>query len=111
MRAATCPAPPLLPWRGLSTLGVPGGPYDPSVAEALFTAARDGPRGGRVRSAAYDTHLDDPGFGRAAADRSHADRRERLRPHDALSVVRAEGSTPRGGAPVSGRGSRAGDAR
>ncbi|MEU6341397.1 Tm-1-like ATP-binding domain-containing protein [Streptomyces sp. NPDC046977] len=73
LRAATGPAALLLPLRGLSTLGAPGGPYhDPSVDEVLFTALRDGLRGSRVELAAYDTHLNDPEFGRAAADRLHA---------------------------------------
>ncbi|MFJ5213206.1 Tm-1-like ATP-binding domain-containing protein [Streptomyces sp. NPDC088354] len=72
LRAATGPAALLLPLRGLSTLGAPGGPYhDPSVDEVLFTALREGLRGSRVELAAYDTHLNDPDFGRTAADRLH----------------------------------------
>ncbi|MFF3562245.1 Tm-1-like ATP-binding domain-containing protein [Streptomyces sp. NPDC002574] len=72
LRAATGPSALLLPLRGLSTLGAPGGPYhDPSVDEVLFTALREGLRGSRVELAAYDTHLNDPDFGRTAADRLH----------------------------------------
>ena len=58
--------------RGLSTLGAPGGPYhDPDADRALFSALRDGLRGSAARLYDYDTHINDPDFGRAAADRLH----------------------------------------
>ncbi|MEU6758194.1 Tm-1-like ATP-binding domain-containing protein [Streptomyces sp. NPDC046685] len=71
--AATGPTAVCLPLRGLSTLGAPGGPYhDPGADGALFTALRDGLRGSGARLYDYDTHINDPAFGRAAADRLHA---------------------------------------
>ncbi|MEU9861172.1 Tm-1-like ATP-binding domain-containing protein [Streptomyces sp. NPDC047971] len=72
LRSATGPTTVCLPLRGLSTLGAPGGPYhDPSVDEALFRAVRDGLRGSAVEVVEVDTHLNDPSFGRAAADLLH----------------------------------------
>ncbi|MBT2439551.1 Tm-1-like ATP-binding domain-containing protein [Streptomyces sp. ISL-36] len=69
LRAATGPTAVCLPLRGLSTLGAPGGPYhDPAADEALFAALRDGLRGSAVDIVEIDTHLNDPSFGRAAAD-------------------------------------------
>ncbi|MFF8267032.1 Tm-1-like ATP-binding domain-containing protein [Streptomyces sp. NPDC016562] len=71
--AATGPTAVCLPLRGLSTLGAPGGPYhDPGADGALFTALREGLRGSAARLYDYDTHINDPAFGRAAADRLHA---------------------------------------
>ncbi|MEV7829810.1 Tm-1-like ATP-binding domain-containing protein [Streptomyces subrutilus] len=73
LRAATGPTAVCVPLRGLSTLGAPGGPYhDPRADRALFTALRDGLRGSAARLYDYDTHINDPAFGRAAADRLHA---------------------------------------
>ncbi|MCX5197121.1 Tm-1-like ATP-binding domain-containing protein [Streptomyces sp. NBC_00249] len=73
LRAATGPTAVCLPLRGLSTLGAPGGPYhDPGADRALFTALREGLRGSPARLYDYDTHINDPAFGRAAADRLHA---------------------------------------
>ncbi|MEU8773785.1 Tm-1-like ATP-binding domain-containing protein [Streptomyces sp. NPDC048606] len=73
LRAATGPTAVCLPLRGLSTLGAPGGPYhDPGADRALFTALRDGLRGSAATLYDYDTHINDPAFGRAAADRLHA---------------------------------------
>ncbi|MFD4133333.1 Tm-1-like ATP-binding domain-containing protein, partial [Streptomyces goshikiensis] len=61
-----------LPLRGLSTLGAPGGPYhDRRADQALFSALREGLRGSAARLHDYDTHINDPAFGRAAADRLH----------------------------------------
>lgn len=72
LRSATGPTTVCLPLRGLSTLGAPGGPYhDPAVDEALFRAVRDGLRGSAVEVVEVDTHLNDPSFGRAAADLLH----------------------------------------
>ncbi|MCP3754338.1 Tm-1-like ATP-binding domain-containing protein [Streptomyces sp. TBY4] len=73
LRAATGPTALCLPLRGLSTLGAPGGPYhDPDADGALFAALREGLRGSAARIHDYDTHINDPEFGRAAADRLHA---------------------------------------
>ncbi|MFB7742453.1 Tm-1-like ATP-binding domain-containing protein [Streptomyces sp. NPDC056132] len=73
LRAACGPTSVCLPLRGLSTLGEPGGPYhDPDADRALFGALRAGLRGSAVEIVEYDTHLNDPAFGRAAADRLHA---------------------------------------
>ncbi|MDX3537066.1 Tm-1-like ATP-binding domain-containing protein [Streptomyces sp. MB09-01] len=72
VRAATGPTAVCVPLRGLSTLGSPGGPYhDPGADRALFSALRDGLRGSAARLYDYDTHINDPAFGRAAADRLH----------------------------------------
>ncbi|RPF29384.1 uncharacterized protein (UPF0261 family) [Streptomyces sp. Ag109_G2-6] len=73
LRAATGPTAVCVPLRGLSTLGAPGGPYhDPEADGALFAALREGLRGSAARLHDYDTHINDPAFGRAAADRLHA---------------------------------------
>lgn len=73
LRAATGPTTVCVPLRGLSTLGAPGGPYhDPDADGALFSALRDGLRGSAARLFDYDTHINDPAFGRAAAERLHA---------------------------------------
>ncbi|MGW0363025.1 Tm-1-like ATP-binding domain-containing protein [Streptomyces sp. NPDC002990] len=73
LRAATGPTAVCVPLRGLSTLGAPGGPYhDPGADLALFSALREGLRGSAARLHDYDTHINDPAFGRAAADRLHA---------------------------------------
>ncbi|MEV8531711.1 Tm-1-like ATP-binding domain-containing protein [Streptomyces sp. NPDC051211] len=81
LRVATGPTAVCLPLRGLSTLGAPDGPYhDPAADSALFTALREGLRGSSAEVFDHDTHINDPEFGRAAADRLHAlitDRRER----------------------------------
>ncbi|MFD7028676.1 Tm-1-like ATP-binding domain-containing protein [Streptomyces sp. NPDC059917] len=72
LRVATGPTAVCLPLRGLSTLGAPGGPYHDAVADrALFTALREGLRGSATRLYDYDTHINDPAFGRAAAERLH----------------------------------------
>ncbi|WP_267243412.1 Tm-1-like ATP-binding domain-containing protein [Streptomyces sp. PR69] len=72
LREAAGPAVVCLPLRGLSTLGAPGGPFhDPRADEALFAAVRGGLRGSAVELAEYDTHLNDPAFGRAAAELLH----------------------------------------
>ncbi|MCX4545002.1 Tm-1-like ATP-binding domain-containing protein [Streptomyces sp. NBC_01565] len=73
LRVATGPTAVCVPLRGLSTLGAPGGPYhDPRADRALFSALRDGLRGSAARLYDYDTHINDPAFGRAAADRLHS---------------------------------------
>ncbi|MEU9143265.1 Tm-1-like ATP-binding domain-containing protein [Streptomyces sp. NPDC048349] len=73
LRAATGPTAVCVPLRGLSTLGAPGGPYhDPAADRALFAALRTGLRGSGAVLHEYDTHINDPAFGRSAADRLHA---------------------------------------
>ncbi|MFG2666814.1 Tm-1-like ATP-binding domain-containing protein [Streptomyces sp. NPDC048387] len=73
LRVATGPTAVCVPLRGLSTLGAPGGPYhDPGADGALFSALREGLRGSSARLYDYDTDINDPVFGRAAADRLHA---------------------------------------
>ncbi|MFJ7589074.1 Tm-1-like ATP-binding domain-containing protein [Streptomyces sp. NPDC097617] len=73
LRAASGPTAVCVPLRGLSTLGAPGGPYhDPGADRALFSALRAGLRGSTARVYDHDTHINDPAFGRAAADRLHA---------------------------------------
>ncbi|MEU9993823.1 Tm-1-like ATP-binding domain-containing protein [Streptomyces sp. NPDC050848] len=72
LRTASGPTAVCLPLRGLSTLGAPGGPYhDPMLDEAVFDAVKDGLRGSPVDVVEFDTHLNDPTFGRAAADLLH----------------------------------------
>ncbi|WP_406180721.1 Tm-1-like ATP-binding domain-containing protein [Streptomyces sp. NBC_01006] len=72
LRAATGPTAVCIPLRGLSTLGAPGGTYhDPDADRALFSTLREGLRGSSARLYDYDTHINDPDFGRAAADRLH----------------------------------------
>ncbi|MFC5805201.1 Tm-1-like ATP-binding domain-containing protein [Streptomyces formicae] len=72
LRDATGPTAVCIPLRGLSTLGAPDGPYhDPAADEALFAALRDGLRGSAVDVREVGTHINDPSFGRAAADLLH----------------------------------------
>ncbi|MGW1887097.1 hypothetical protein [Streptomyces sp. NPDC001970] len=72
LRAATGPAAVCVPLRGLSTLGAPDGPYhDPAADEALFTALREGLRDSAVEVREAGTHINDPSFGRTAADLLH----------------------------------------
>ncbi|MEV7561355.1 Tm-1-like ATP-binding domain-containing protein [Streptomyces sp. NPDC089795] len=73
LRVANGPTAVCVPLRGLSTLGAPGGPYhDAGADRALFSALREGLRGSATRLYDYDTHINDPAFGQAAADRLHA---------------------------------------
>lgn len=72
VRAATGPTAVCVPRRGLSTLGCPGGPYhDPLADDALFTTLRDGLRGSPAGLLEFDTHINDPAFGRAASEQLH----------------------------------------
>ncbi|NWF25840.1 Tm-1-like ATP-binding domain-containing protein [Streptomyces sp. PKU-EA00015] len=72
LRAATGPAEVCVPLRGLSTLGVPGGPYhDPAADAALFDALREGLRGSTVTVTDIDADVNDAFFGRATAERLH----------------------------------------
>ncbi|MBW8486945.1 Tm-1-like ATP-binding domain-containing protein [Actinomadura parmotrematis] len=73
LRAATGPAAVYLPLRGLSTLGLPGGPYHrPDADAALFDAVREGLAGSPVEVHELDTDANDPAFGLAMATRLHA---------------------------------------
>ena len=73
LRGSTGPTEVYVPLRGLSTLGAPGGHYHgPGADRALFSALREGLRGSTARIHDYDTHINDPSFGRASADRLHA---------------------------------------
>ncbi|MBW5485502.1 Tm-1-like ATP-binding domain-containing protein [Streptomyces bambusae] len=73
LRPATGPTAVCIPKRGLSTLGAPDGPYhDPAADRALFSALREGLRGSAAQLYDYDTHINDPAFGQAAADRLHS---------------------------------------
>ncbi|SCX56447.1 Uncharacterized protein, UPF0261 family [Klenkia marina] len=71
--AATGPAEVLLPAGGVSGIDVPGGPFaDPAADEALFGAVREGLAGTGVPVTDWDGAINDPGFGRLAAERLHA---------------------------------------
>jgi len=71
--AAAGPAEVLLPLGGVSGIDVPDGPFaDPSADEALFTAVREGLAGTDVPVTDWDGAINDPGFGRLAAERLHA---------------------------------------
>ncbi|MFF5445765.1 Tm-1-like ATP-binding domain-containing protein [Streptomyces sp. NPDC012888] len=73
LRDAAGPTAVCVPLRGLSTLGAPDGPYhDPTADAALFASLREGLAGSAAQVFEYDTHINDPSFGRAAADRLHA---------------------------------------
>ncbi|MGW2562726.1 Tm-1-like ATP-binding domain-containing protein [Streptomyces sp. NPDC001514] len=72
LRDATGPTAVCVPLRGLSTLGAPGGPYhDPMADAALFTALREGLRESAVEVREVATHINDPSFGRTAAELLH----------------------------------------
>ena len=63
----------LLPVGGVSGIDVPGGPFaDPDADEALFAAVREGLAGTDVPVTDWDGAINDPGFGRLAAERLHA---------------------------------------
>ncbi|MDP9867626.1 MULTISPECIES: Tm-1-like ATP-binding domain-containing protein [Streptosporangium] len=72
LRGATGPVTLFLPRGGVSALDAPGGAFhDPKADEACFEALTDGLRGTAVETEELDLHVNDPGFGRAAADRLH----------------------------------------
>ncbi|WP_242891545.1 Tm-1-like ATP-binding domain-containing protein [Actinomadura litoris] len=62
--AATGPAALLVPLRGVSALDAPGMPFEDAAADAACFAALGGEP--------LDLHVNDPEFGRAAAERLHA---------------------------------------
>lgn len=73
LAAATGPTELFLPLRGVSAIDVDGAPFrDEAADEALFTALRDGLAGSDVPIRELDLAINDPGFGRGAADALHA---------------------------------------
>jgi uncharacterized protein (UPF0261 family) len=61
-----------LPIRGVSGIDVEGGPFrDAEADEACFTAIREGLTGSPVVVHEVDAAINDPGFGRQAAERLH----------------------------------------
>lgn len=73
LAAATGPVELLIPLRGLSAIDVEGGAFwDAEADEALLAALRDGLAGSEVVVRERDQAINDPGFGRAAADALHA---------------------------------------
>ncbi|MEU6192501.1 Tm-1-like ATP-binding domain-containing protein [Streptomyces sp. NPDC047061] len=62
----------VLPLRGLSGIDKEDGPFRDATADAeLFTALRDALTGSPAEIIEMDQHINDPGFGRAAARRLH----------------------------------------
>ncbi|GII57605.1 hypothetical protein Pth03_59940 [Planotetraspora thailandica] len=72
LRGATGPAEVCLPTKGVSGIDVASGPfYDPEADAACFAAIHEGLAGSAVSVHDVDAAINDPGFGRAAADRLH----------------------------------------
>jgi uncharacterized protein (UPF0261 family) len=75
LNSATGPTALFVPLRGISAIAVEGQPFhDPEADEALFSAVREG-IGDNVELIELDTHINDPEFARAAADKLHEFRR------------------------------------
>ncbi|TCP45121.1 uncharacterized protein (UPF0261 family) [Tamaricihabitans halophyticus] len=71
--AARGPVEVFLPLRGLSGIDCAGGPFaDPAADQACFEALRAGLAGSAVTVHARESAINDPGFGRAAAQALHA---------------------------------------
>ncbi|SNS76940.1 Uncharacterized protein, UPF0261 family [Streptosporangium subroseum] len=69
---ATGPTTLFLPRGGVSALDSPGLAFhDPEADQACFEAVCEGLRGSAVQVEELDLHINDPGFGRAMADRLH----------------------------------------
>jgi uncharacterized protein (UPF0261 family) len=69
---ATGPAEVFLPTRGVSAVDVAGGPFEDTEADAAcFQAITDGLAGSGVAVQAVDAAINDPGFGRRAAQALH----------------------------------------
>ncbi|MEV1199927.1 Tm-1-like ATP-binding domain-containing protein [Microbispora rosea] len=69
---ATGPVEVYLPLRGVSGIDVEGGPFaDPDADAACFAALRDGLKDTGVPVHDVDAAINDPGFGRAAAEALH----------------------------------------
>lgn len=72
LAAATGPVDLFVPLRGVSAIDVDGAPFrDAAADEALFDALREGIAGSAVVLNERDQAINDPGFGRAAADSLH----------------------------------------
>jgi uncharacterized protein (UPF0261 family) len=72
LAAATGPVEVFVPRRGVSAIDVAGAPFaDPDADEALFTALAKGLAESRVVVHDLDEAINDPGFGRRAADALH----------------------------------------
>jgi uncharacterized protein (UPF0261 family) len=79
LTAATGPVEVFLPLRGVSGIDVEGGPFaDPDADAACFAALREAVEGSGVRVHEVDAAINDPGFGRAAAQALH----ELIQQHD-----------------------------
>ncbi|RII15329.1 hypothetical protein DSC45_18665 [Streptomyces sp. YIM 130001] len=66
------PSAVFLPLRGVSAVDVDGGPFrDAEADEALFRAVRNAVKGSGVELHELDAAINDPGFGRAAAEELH----------------------------------------
>lgn len=73
LAAADGPVELLVPLRGVSAIDVDGAPFRDAVADdALFQALREGLAETRVVVDERDQAINDPGFGRAAADALHS---------------------------------------
>jgi uncharacterized protein (UPF0261 family) len=73
LAAATGPTRVLVPLRGLSGIDVDGGPFrDAAADQACFDALHAGLAGSTVQIDDVDTAINDPGFGRRAAQVLHA---------------------------------------
>jgi uncharacterized protein (UPF0261 family) len=69
---ATGPAEVFLPLRGVSGIDTRGGQFEDTEADAACLAAiRDGLAGSAVAVHEVDKHINDEGFGRAAAEALH----------------------------------------
>ncbi|MEV7972907.1 Tm-1-like ATP-binding domain-containing protein [Cellulomonas sp. NPDC089187] len=72
VRAGHGPRAVVLPLRGVSGIDIEGGPFADAEADAaLFDAVRTGLSGSDIRLVESDQHINDPGFGRAAARLLH----------------------------------------
>lgn len=72
LAGATGPVEVLLPLRGVSGIDIEGGQFEDRAAdEACLSAIRDGLAGTGVAVHEVDKHINDEGFGRAAAEALH----------------------------------------
>jgi uncharacterized protein (UPF0261 family) len=72
LAGATGPVEVFLPLRGVSGIDTPGGQFEDRAAdEACLASLRDGLAGTEVTVHELDSHINDEGFGRAAAEALH----------------------------------------
>ncbi|GHJ40993.1 Tm-1-like ATP-binding domain-containing protein [Streptomyces sp. TS71-3] len=72
LSGARGPVTVLLPLRGVSGIDKDGGPFrDTAADDALFSSLRGAADGSPVEVVEVDAHINDPGFGRDAAQRLH----------------------------------------